>query len=96
MSILLTFTFEVAVEKQSEYLKATAERIKPFWEAHGSTYEGWKAVDDETSFLKVQVWPDEATRNKGLALIDTDAKPIIETFRSFVTNVSQKNYVRKV
>ena len=42
--VKVVFTFDVAPEKQSEYLKATAEKIKPYWESHGcQSYDVWQA-----------------------------------------------------
>ena len=60
--IRVTFTFDVTEEKQAEYIKATAEKIKPFWEANGClSYQIWQ-VDGQSTFFKDMLFEDAAAR----------------------------------
>ena len=94
--VVMLYTFEVAPEKQSEFLKAAAEKIKPFWESHGcKSYTVWQAADGGNSFIKPMVWDDKASMDKSMALRESEAKPIIEFFNSFATNVTRKVYIQK-
>ena len=66
------FTFEVPEEKQEAYLKATAEVIKPFWEAHEcQSYEVFQDYFEgsRTRFVKIQYYPDKETMEQSLALM---------------------------
>jgi quinol monooxygenase YgiN len=92
--LVMLYMFEVPAEKHSEYIKATAETIKPFWESHGcKSYTVWQAVDGGTSFIKPMLWDDEAAMEKGRAL--PEAKPVVDLFNSFATNVVRKTYIQK-
>jgi quinol monooxygenase YgiN len=94
--VVMLYTFEVPAEKHSEYLKATAEIIKPFWESHGcNSYTVWQAADGGTSFIKPMVWDDVASMEKSQALRDSEGKPVIALFNSFAINVTRKVYIQK-
>lgn len=94
--VVMLYIFEVAPEKQSEFLKAAAEKIKPFWESHGcKSYSVWQAADGGTRFIKPMVWDDKASMEKSLALREGEGKPIIELFNSFATNVLRQVYIQK-
>jgi hypothetical protein len=91
------FTFDVPVEKQAEYIKATKEIIKPWWEAHVCrSYDIWQA-DGENTFMKVMLYPDMATLEKGVELSKTDpeCKSVVELWKSFANNITCKNYIKK-
>jgi len=92
--IIRLYTYEVPVGKQSEYLKATAEKIKPFWESHGcKSYNVWQAAEGGTSFLKPMFFEDMAAMEKAMAL--PEAKPIVDLFKSFAINSSSTVYIQK-
>jgi len=94
--VVMLYMFEVPAEKHSEYIKATAETIKPFWESHGcKSYTVWQAADGGTSFIKPMVWDDVASMEKSQALREGEGKPIIALFNSFATNVVRKVYIQK-
>jgi len=94
--VVMLYMFEVPAEKHSEYIKATAETIKPFWESHGcKSYTIWQAADGGTSFIKPMVWDDKAAMDKSMALRDGEGKPIIDLFYSFAQNVVRKVYIQK-
>ena len=95
MAASMIFTFDVPEEKQAEYLKATSEKIKPFWESHGcESYDIWQTSDGEPVFMKIMLFSDlDAMKNSMQG--NEDAKPIVELFGSFATNVSRKTYVKK-
>jgi len=92
------FSFDVAPKKQSEYLKATTEKIKPYWEKHGcQSYTVWQA-EGETSYVKEMLFPDMATKEKTLGIRDAESDSIRALFVSFLTNgtFSRKTYVQKI
>jgi quinol monooxygenase YgiN len=91
----LVFTYEVSVEKQKEYLKATGEKIKPFWESHGcQSYSVWQVTDSPTAFVKEMVFEDLAKMEKSMAL--PEAQSVKDLFHSFVKNVSRKICIQRV
>jgi len=95
MTELVVFTFDVPKEKQAEYLMATTEKIKPFWESHGcQAYEVWQTADGEPAFMKTMLYTNTDARQRGLEG-DAEAKSIVQLFSSFVTNLSRKTYTKK-
>ena len=95
MAASMIFTFDVPEEKQAEYLKATSEKIKPFWESHGcESYDIWQTSDGEPAFMKIMLFSDlDAMKNSMQG--NEEAKPIVELYNSFAINVSRKTYVKK-
>jgi quinol monooxygenase YgiN len=94
--VVMLYIFEVAPEKQSEFLKAAAGKIKPFWESHGcKSYTVWQAADGSNSFIKPMVWDDKASMDKTMSLREGEGKPIVDLFYSFATNVVRKVYIQK-
>ena len=92
--LVMLYMFEVPAEKHSEYIKATAETIKPFWESHGcNSYTIWQAADGGTSFIKPMVWDDMAAMEKGREV--PEGKAIVDLFYSFAQNVVRKVYIQK-
>ena len=92
------FTFEVPEEKQAEYLRTTAEVIKPFWEAHEClSYEVFKDYFDgsTTRFVKIQYYPDKETMEQSLALARQDEKgqEIVALFFRFAEKLEQRRVV---
>ena len=95
MESVTIFTFDVPEEKQAEYLKATAEKIKPFWESHGcQAYDIWQSTEGSPAFLKTMFYADTGAGPGGPEMSD-EAKAIVGLFMSFATNISPKTYVKK-
>ena len=91
----MIFTFDVPEEKQAEYLKATTEKIKPFWESHGcESYDIWQTSDGEPAFMKIMLFSDTDAMKKATQG-NPEAGPIVQIFASFATNISSKTYVKK-
>lgn len=94
--VKVVFTFEVAPEKQSEYLKATAEKIKPHWESHGcQSYDVWQA-EGENTFIKEMLFPDLSSRETIMGMNDAKSNSVKALWKSFVDNVTIKTYIQKV
>ncbi len=94
-AVKVVFTYDVFADKQSEYLKVTAEKIRPFWESHGcQSYSVWQVTDHPTAFVKEMVFEDLTTMEKSMAL--SEARPIKELFHSFANNVSRKACIQRV
>ncbi|MFC1669585.1 antibiotic biosynthesis monooxygenase [Spirochaetota bacterium] len=99
---MAVFTFEVPEEKQEEYLKATNEIIKPFWEANEcSSYEVFQ--DYFTSperFVKIQFYPDKETMERSLALArqDDKGKEVVAAFMKFIKpdSLEQRRVVPRI
>jgi len=95
--IKVIFTYEVLAEKHEEYLKATAEVIKPFWESHGClSYTVWQA--DDGSFIKEMLFADQTTRQKALSLPQSDdkAKEAVGLFAKYAMNTTRRACEQKV
>jgi quinol monooxygenase YgiN len=85
---MAVFTFEVPERKQEAYLKATAEVIKPFWEAHEClSYEVYQDyfISPER-FVKIQFYSDKETMERSLTLARQDPKgqEVVGTFMKFI------------
>jgi hypothetical protein len=88
------WTFEVPEEKQAAYLKATAERIKPYWESHGClSYQVHQDWIDPRRFVKEQYYPDRETMERDGALLfeqeDFEVLAMVDLFNSFAENVNR-------
>jgi quinol monooxygenase YgiN len=93
--IRIVFTYEVRKEKQDEYLKVTADQIKPFWESHGcDAYTLWQSLwqspEESTTFVKEMVFKDEPTMQRTMSL--EDGQPIKKLFSQFATGVTRATY----
>ncbi len=96
MAAMMVFTFDVAGEKQAEYIKATKETIKPFWESHGcQSYDIWQVADGGTAFMKIMLFADPDAMKKSTEGNAEAAKPVVQLWSSFATNVSIKSFVKK-
>ena len=96
MAASMIFTFDVPEEKQAEYLKATTEKIKPFWESHGcESYDIWQTSGGSPAFMKIMLFKDPEVMMKSLQESGEEAMPIVELYNSFATNVTNKTYVKK-
>jgi quinol monooxygenase YgiN len=92
----MIFTYDVPEEKHAEYLKATTEQIKPFWEAHGCySYDVWQTSDGEPAFMKIMLFTDTDAMMKSLQGSGEEAMPVVQLYNSFATNVINKTYVKK-
>lgn len=91
------FIFNVAPEKQSEYLKATAEKIKPYWESHGcQSYQIWQ-VEGETTFIKEMLFPDLPTKGSVMGMSNAEANSIKALWHSFIAgDFELKTYIQKL
>jgi quinol monooxygenase YgiN len=95
--VMMVYIFEVPAQKHSQYLKVSAEKIKPFWESHGcKSYNLLQAAEGGTSFIKLMAWEDKASMEKTMALREGEGKPIIDLFNSFATKVVRKVYIQKM
>lgn len=93
--VKVVFTFNVAPEKQKDYLKATKEKIKPYWESHGcQSYDVWQA-EGETTFIKEMLFPDAATMGRVMGPKDAESSAAIALWQSFITNLSRKTFTLK-
>ncbi len=93
--VKVTFSYDVSIEKQKEYLQATGEKIKPFWESNGcQSYSVWQVSDNPVAFVKEMVFEDATAMEKSMSL--PEAKSIKELFFSFATNVSRKICTKKI
>ena len=86
--VMAVFTFEVPEDKQEAYLAATAETIKPFWEANEClSYEVYQDYFvSPTHCVKIQFYSDKETMERSLALArqDEKGKEIVATFMQFI------------
>lgn len=83
--------FEVAPEKQDDYLEATATLIKPYWESQAClSYEVYQDRENPRRFFKMQVYKNQQDLDKDAVLLSSDpgAQEAVQTFRSFAENVT--------
>ena len=95
--IKVVFTYEVSQEKQADYLKATVDVIKPFWESHGClSYSVWQA--DDGAFIKEMLFADQETRQKALSLPQSDAKAkeAVGLFGKYAVNTTRRACEQKI
>lgn len=93
--VKVVFQYNVAKEKQAEYLQITRERIKPFWEANGcESYTVWQVGESETGFVKEMLFEGMPAMKETMAL--EQAEPIKEMYFKFATDVSRKIILKKV
>ena len=94
--VKVVFTFDVAPERQSDYLKATTEKIKPYWESHGcQSYDVWKADGESNTFIKEMLFTTPEAMAKALGPKDAEATAAVELWQSFITNMTRKSYTLK-
>jgi hypothetical protein len=87
----VVYIYEVPVEKQAQYLKATTDQIKPFWESHGcEAYTLWVPVEGSTTFMKEMDFKDEGTMQSTLKL--PEAEPIKKLFSELASNITRTTY----
>jgi quinol monooxygenase YgiN len=92
----MVYRYQVPMEKHRQYLKATTEKIKPFWESHGcKSYDVWQAAENGTSFMKTMFFEDADTMQKSKALSTSEGKPFVDLFNSFANDISRQAYIKK-
>jgi quinol monooxygenase YgiN len=91
----MVYMYEVSEDKQDEYKKATAEKIKPFWESHGcQAYKIWQSQEDPKVFMKEMLFPDRAALQGAMAAPEAEA--IKELFFRFAVVKSKTAYTLTV
>jgi quinol monooxygenase YgiN len=94
--VVMVYRYQVPTEKHRQYIKATVEKIKPFWESHGcKSYDVWQAAENGTSFMKTMFFEDTESMQKSRALSDGEGKPFVDLFYSFANDISRQAYIKK-
>jgi len=92
--VTVLYEYDVPVEKQAEYVQATKEKIKPFWESIGCTaYDIWQVAGSETKFIKTMLFKDMSTMKE--TVDKKEADPFKELWYTFAENVSRKICAKK-
>lgn len=92
--VLVKMEYDVPAEKQADYIKATNEQIKPFWESIGcKAYDIWQVAENETKFVKTMLFEDMPGMKETMA--NKDADPVKATFFQFAENVSRMVCTKK-
>ena len=87
--VTMIFEYDIPVEKQTEYIRVTREKIKPLWESIGCiAYDVWKVADSETGFVKTMLFKDVSGLKESMAR--EEANPVKKIFGEFAENVSRK------
>jgi quinol monooxygenase YgiN len=93
--VKVIFQYNVPKEKQAEYLQATADKIKPFWETHGcQSYTVWQVAESETGFVKEMLFEDMSGMKQTMSL--KEAEPVKEIYFKFALDVSRKIITKRV
>jgi hypothetical protein len=88
------YEYDVPVEKQTEYVQASKEKIKPFWESIGcKAYDIWQVAESETRFIKTMLFEDMSAMKETVAKKEAD--PFKELWYKFAENVSRKVCAKK-
>ncbi len=92
--VTVMYEYDVPVEKQAEYLQATKEKIKPFWESIGChAYDVWQVADSETKFVKAMLFEDMSAMKEIVA--NKEGETFIKLYYTFAENVSKKVCAKK-
>jgi hypothetical protein len=87
--ITMIFEYDIAVEKQVEYIQTTKEKIKPLWESIGcKAYDIWQVADSKTGFIKTMLFEDVSEMKK--IMTKKEADHVKQLFGKFAENVSRK------
>jgi hypothetical protein len=93
--VKVVFQYNVAKEKQAEYLQLTQDKIKPFWEANGcQSYSVWQGTESDTAFVKEMLFDSLPKMKETMALKQAD--PVKELYFKFATDVARKVIAKKV
>jgi quinol monooxygenase YgiN len=95
--VLVVFTYDVDPARKQEYIKATAEKIKPFWESKGcQSYNIWE-LEGGNTFLKFMFFPDIESKDKVMGLKTEEADSVRQLWKSFTTEfTSMKTYIQRL
>jgi len=94
--VKVVFTFEVAKEKQTDFLEFVKSGTKPWWESHGClAYDVWQA-DGENAFIKTMDFPSVNAMRRVMPANEQDpeCRALIQKFESYTINLSRKPYIR--
>jgi len=92
--VLVKMEYDVPVEKQEDYIKATNEKIKPFWESIGCKgYDIWQVAESETKFVKTMLFEDMNGMKEIMA--NKEADPVKALYFQFAENVSRMACTKK-
>ena len=97
--VKVIFMYDVPQEKREEYLKVTAEVIKPFWESHGClSYNVWQTNEGSPDFIKEMLFDSQASREKSTAMQadDPKTKEVVGLFSKYAVNTQRKSCLQKV
>ena len=73
--VKVIFLYEIPAEDQEEYLRETAEKIKPFWESKGcKSYSVWQESEDKECYVKEMLFDDPSSLKEIMSL--EEAGPI--------------------
>ena len=93
--VKVVFQYNIAKEKQAEYLQLTRDKIKPFWETNGcQSYSVWQVAENETAFVKEMLFESLSKMKETMALKQAD--PIKELYFKFATDVSRRAMTKEV
>lgn len=92
--VTVIYEYDVPVEKQAEYVQATKEKIKPFWESVGcNAYDIWQVAESETGFVKTMLFEDMSAMKEIVA--NEEAETFIKLYYTFAENISKKVCAKK-
>ena len=92
--VIIVYEYDVPVEKQAEYVQATREKIKPFWESIGcEAYDIWQVAESETRFIKTMLFNNMSAMKETVARKEAD--PVKELWAKFAENASRKICLKK-
>jgi hypothetical protein len=92
--VLVKMEFDVPVEKQADYIQATNEKIKPFWESIGcKAYDIWQVAESQTKFVKTMLFENMPAMKEIMA--NKEADPVKAIFFQFAENVSRMACTKK-
>jgi len=89
------FYYDVAVEKQTEYLKFVAEELRPFFQSRGArSYDVYRNTNPEnvTNFMAEMIFDDLPSMQKTMGLHGKDPEydDMVQRFFSFVSDQGVK------
>ena len=98
------FSYDVAVEKQVEYLKFVAEELEPFFRSRGTRIYGvYQNANPEnsTSFMAEMIFDDLPSMQKTMGMHgkDPEYNAMVQRFFNFVTEAGVKpigRFVQKI
>ena len=93
--VKMIFEYEIPAENHEDYLRATREEVKPFWEAKGCRgYYVWQESENQNRFIKEMLFDDAATLKETMNL--EEAESVKGIFREFAKDVTRKVIVQRI